>query len=106
MYYLGCISVSIGVFLICLILVLSFMGEIDTVTIIGGTISSIIINFVGALAIKMFSDTNKYSIEFHNKMAKTNSLLLSETLIARITDKELQEKTLADVAKAIVENDK
>ena len=73
----------------------------DVISILIGTISGILTNFVGAIFIKMYIETIKASLKFHNKLIDSNNNLFANVLITKIKNQDLQNATLAEVAKII-----
>jgi len=63
-----------------------------------GGIRAILSNFIGIIYIKMYSETIKSLTEFHNRLVLTHYLHFGNFLIGKITDQNLREKTLAEIA--------
>jgi hypothetical protein len=63
-----------------------------------GAGGSILANFVGAIYLRMFSETIKSLTEFHNRLVATHRLHFGNFLAAKINDTVLREKTLAGIA--------
>ena len=69
-----------------------------------GTISTLLANFIGAIYLKMYSETVKSLTEFHNRLVITHHLHFGNFLNAKISDQQLREKTLSELILKIVEN--
>ena len=69
-----------------------------------GIISTILVNFIGAVYLKMYSETISSLKEFHNKLVTTNHLHLSNYLTEKITNQELKDKTIQELALSILRN--
>ncbi|MFH6998770.1 hypothetical protein ACHRVZ_12610 [Flavobacterium sp. FlaQc-57] len=69
-----------------------------------GTLSTLLSNFIGAIYLKMYSETLKSLTEFHNRLVITHHLHFGNYLTSKITDKVLREKTLSDLTLKIAEN--
>lgn len=87
------ISVSIGFYL---------FEESDEVVLIVGNLSGLLIDFVGAVFIKMYTQNIKAAVKFHAKLANSNNLLLANSIANKIENNGLRENTLSDIAKSIV----
>lgn len=85
--------------------IILFFVEKDKLSIIIGPISGILTNFVGAIFIKMYTETVKSSLKFHNKLVNSSSKFFSNVLISKIKNQDLQDKTLSEVAKIISKGD-
>jgi hypothetical protein len=82
-------------------------GE-STKIIIGvvGAVGSILINYVGAVFLKMHSEILATLKEFQNKLVVTQELYLASVLAARIHDDSLRHETLKALSCAIAERDR
>lgn len=67
-----------------------------------GAISGILIDFVGAIFITMYTKSLEASVKFHSKLAGSNNLLLANSIATKISDEGLRELTLSEIAKNIV----
>jgi hypothetical protein len=63
-----------------------------------GAVGAVLSNFIAVIYLKMYSETIKSLTEFHNRLVLTHHLHFSNFLTAKITDKTLREKTLAEIA--------
>ncbi|MEL6718993.1 MAG: hypothetical protein AAFP82_09780 [Bacteroidota bacterium] len=69
-----------------------------------GTVSGILTNFIGAIFLKMYSETIKSLRTFHEKLVSTNHLHFSNFLISKIENKRLRENTLKEISILIANN--
>lgn len=76
--------------------------DIDKILLIVGNVSGIIVDFVGVVFIRMYTQNIKAAVKFHAKLADSNNLLLANSIAHKIENKELRENTLSDLAKEIV----
>ena len=97
---IGIIIIFFGIGIIIGSIILFFLQK-DKLQIIIGPISGILTNFVGAIFIKMYTETVKSSLKFHNKLVNSSSKFFSNVLISKIKNQDLQDKTLSEVAKII-----
>ena len=67
-----------------------------------GNISGIIVDFVGAVFIKMYTQNVEAAVRFHAKFAESNNLLLANSIANKIENEELREMTLSEIAKDII----
>ncbi|MCC0648909.1 TRADD-N-associated membrane domain-containing protein [Clostridioides sp. ZZV15-6598] len=106
-YVLGLITIFVGIFFILGTLTMCYLKPELTKNYaipIVGVLSGILSNFIGALFIKMYSETVKISTKFHNKLVYSNNLYFSNFLISKIKNENKREDTLCEVAKIIAEN--
>jgi len=107
-FYLGIIIIAVGMLLIIgvLIYTFAFAEDVNFIVTILGCISGVLINFLGAIFIHMYTQTVKASTEFHNKLAYTNQLMFANSLIAKIKDDEnLKNETIAEISKIIAQRE-
>lgn len=63
---------------------------------------AILINFVGAVFIRMYTHNVEAAVKFHAKFAESNNLLLANSIANKIEDEKLREETLSEIAKDII----
>jgi len=68
-----------------------------------GTLSTLLSNFIGAIYLKMYSETVKSLTEFHNRLVITHHLHFGNYLTSQISDVQLREKTLSEITLKIVD---
>jgi ribosomal protein L29 len=68
-----------------------------------GAIGGILANFVGAIALRMFSDSIRSLNELHNRLVSTHHLHFGNFLAAKIATPELRDKTIAHMAERVSE---
>jgi prepilin signal peptidase PulO-like enzyme (type II secretory pathway) len=69
-----------------------------------GCISGLLTDFVGIIFIRMYSSIVKTSVEFHNKLTYSNSLLLANLVTTRIVDCSVKDDTLKSIAQEIIKS--
>ena len=74
----------------------------DRILLIVGNISGVIVDFIGAVFIRMYTQNLNTAVKFHAKFAESNNLLLANSIANKIEDDKLREKTLSDISKGIV----
>ena len=103
---LGIVMILFGI----VIVGMSFGGYVylkeDRVVLVVGNVCGIIVDFVGAIFIKMYTKNIEASVSFHAKFAESNHLLLANSIANKIENEELRETTLSEIAKDIVISDK
>ncbi len=99
---LGIIMIFFGVIIIVASVVLYSSIEIDKIALLVGSISGIIVDFIGAIFIKMYTQNIEAAVKFHAKFADSNNLLLANSIANKIDNDDLREDTLAELAKGIV----
>jgi hypothetical protein len=66
-----------------------------------GAVGAILANFVAVIYLRMFSSTLRSIVDFHNRLVITHHVNFGNVLAARITDRALQDETLAGMAAAL-----
>lgn len=99
---LGIIMIIFGMFIVVVTLILYILLELDKVLLLVGSISGIIVDFVGAIFIKMYTENIKAAVKFHEKFAESNNLLLANSIANKIENEGLREKTLSEISKEII----
>ncbi|WP_459202079.1 TRADD-N-associated membrane domain-containing protein [Methanococcus sp. CF] len=96
---ISCIIVGFLI-MIGIILFAVFLPENQNKYLIGslGGLSSILSGYIGTIYMKMYSETIKSLNEFHNRLVYTHNLHFSNFFASKIENKELREKTIADIA--------
>ena len=74
----------------------------DKILLIVGNISGVIVDFIGAVFIRMYTQNLNAAVKFHAKFAESNNLLLANSIANKIENEELRERTLSDISKRIV----
>ena len=74
----------------------------DKILLIVGNISGVIVDFIGAVFIRMYTQNLNAAVKFHAKFAESNNLLLANSIANKIENEELREMTLSDISKGIV----
>lgn len=96
--------IGVGIIISGIVIIVSsiiIFNEKNVIQIVVGTISGILTNFVGTIFIKMYIETMKASLRFHNKLIDSNNNLFANVLITKIKNQDLQDSTLSEVAKII-----
>jgi len=71
-----------------------------------GVISGLLIDFIGAIFIRMYIETVKASTKFHNQLVYSNNNLFANVLVTKISDEKLRNETFAEMAKLISSTNK
>ncbi|MCL2531137.1 MAG: hypothetical protein FWE40_03140 [Oscillospiraceae bacterium] len=100
MFPIGVIAIVVGTIIIAVSLFVLRDG--DATPMIVGTISGVLVNFVGAVLIRMYTETVKSSIAFHRQLSKSNQAFFANMLTYKIEDKNLRDQTFAELAKLVV----
>lgn len=99
---LGIMMIIFGILIVVASLIMYIYTEADKVLLLVGNISGIIVDFVGAVFIKMYTQNVEAAVRFHAKFAESNNLLLANSIANKIENEELREKTLSEIAKDII----
>lgn len=101
---LGICLIFVGTLTVIISVIIYFMNQGDIALFLIGNISGILVDFVGALFVKMYNKNVEAAIMFHSKFVESNKLLLSNAIAHKIENEELREETLSVIAKKIVEH--
>ena len=99
---LGIMMIIFGILIVVASLIMYMYTDADKTLLLVGNISGIIVDFVGAVFIKMYTQNVEAAVRFHAKFAESNNLLLANSIVNKIENEELREKTLAEIAKDII----
>lgn len=99
---LGIVMIILGILIVVASLVLYVYLNSDKILLFVGNISGIIVDFVGAIFIKMYTKNVEAAVRFHAKFAESNNLLLANSIANKIENEELREATLSEISKQIV----
>jgi putative flippase GtrA len=103
---LFCLFLGFGVIAITLWIVRDVTNKNAQFAAILGGIAGILSNFIGAVYLKMHSETIKSLTEFHNRLVNTHYLHFGNFLLAKIEKVELREESLAKIAVNLSTNEK
>lgn len=98
---LGILLILFGLTIISISILLYLRIKDDLWLLLMGTVSGVLIDFVGAIFITMYTKSLEASVKFHSKLAGSNSLLLANSIATKISDEKLRESTLSEIAKNI-----
>ena len=99
---LGIMMIILGILIVVASIVIYIYKDSDKTLLLVGNISGIVVDFVGAVFIKMYTQNVKAAVRFHSKFADSNNLLLANSIANKIENEELREMTLAEIAKEII----
>lgn len=99
---LGIIMIIFGILLVAGTLYMYMSLNADKVLLFVGSLSGIIVDFIGAVFIKMYTKNIEAAVKFHAKFAESNNLLLANSIANKIEDANLRENTLAEISKNII----
>lgn len=99
---LGIMMIIFGIVIVVVSLVMYVYTDADKTLLTVGNISGILINFVGAVFIRMYTHNVEAAVKFHAKFAESNNLPLANSIANKIEDEKLREETLSEIAKDII----
>lgn len=99
---LGIVMIIAGILIVLISSVAYISLGSDKMLLIVGNISGIIVDFIGAVFIKMYTQNLEAAVKFHAKFAESNNLLLANSIANKIENVCLREQTLSDISKEIV----
>jgi hypothetical protein len=103
---LFCLFLGFGVIGITLWIIQDVNNKNVQIAAILGGIAGILSNFIGAVYLKMHSETIKSLTEFHNRLVNTHYLHFGNFLLAKIETEKLREESLAKMAVNLSTNEK
>ncbi|HEO2500463.1 TPA: hypothetical protein VAP67_001899 [Streptococcus agalactiae] len=106
-FSLGQMLIGFGSFLMFIVIGYSLVFEhVSNFVYIMSICSGVMINFIGAIFINMYSKILKSSSMNHYVMVENNQVYLGNLLASQIKDDELREETLSEVAKSLISKEK
>ena len=99
---LGIVMIIAGIVIVLISCTVYISSESDKMFLVVGNISGIIVDFIGAIFIKMYTHNLEAAVKFHARFAESNNLLLANSIANKIENTELREQTLSDISKEIV----
>lgn len=99
---LGILMIVFGILIVISSLYMYTFLETDKILLIIGSLSGIIVDFIGAIFIKMYTKNVEAAVKFHAKFAESNNLLLANSIANKIEDDKTREETLSEISKNIV----
>ena len=98
---LGIVMIIAGIVIVLVSCTVYISSESDKMFLIVGNISGIIVDFIGAIFIKMYTQNLEAAVKFHAKFAESNNLLLANSIANKIENADLREQTLSDISTGI-----
>ena len=99
---LGIIMILFGILIVIASLYMYTSFDSDKILLLVGSLSGIVIDFIGAIFIKMYTQNIEAAVKFHAKFAESNNLLLANSIANKIDDDKLREDTLSEMSKNII----
>ncbi|WP_310604178.1 TRADD-N-associated membrane domain-containing protein [Anaerosporobacter sp.] len=101
---LGIVIIFVGIGIIIGTLLFFKNADSKTLELAIGCISGMLVNFIGAMFIKIYVETVNSSTKFHEKLIYTNSMLFSNVLIAKVKDDSARDVAFTEIAKIITQH--
>ncbi|MDU6975885.1 MAG: hypothetical protein E6370_16485 [Clostridiales bacterium] len=99
---LGIIMIIFGILIVSASMYMYMNMDADKVLLFVGSSSGIIVDFIGAIFIKMYTKNIEAAVKFHAKFAESNNLLLANSIANKIEDDKKREDTLSEISKNII----
>lgn len=99
---LGIMMIIFGVLIVAASLYMYTSLDADKVLLLVGSLSGIVVDFIGAIFIKMYTKNIEAAVKFHSKFAEGNNLLLANSIANKIEDDKIREDTLSEISKNII----
>lgn len=99
---LGIMMIIFGILIVGVTLYMYTSFETDKILLIVGSLSGIVVDFLGAIFIKMYTKNIEAAVKFHAKFAESNNLLLANSIANKIEDGKIRENTLSEISKNII----
>ncbi|MDO4318812.1 MAG: hypothetical protein Q4C48_11520 [Lachnospiraceae bacterium] len=103
---LGIIMIIFGILIVAASLYMYTSFDSDKILLLVGSLSGIVVDFIGAIFIKMYNKNIEAAVKFHAKFAESNNLLLANSIANKIDDDKLREDTLSEISKSITSTNK
>lgn len=100
LYKIGILLIIIGIAIsISTILISIYVKTASNIIIVSSFITGILIDFIGAIFIIIYTKTIDSTIKFQSKLAENNRFLLANLISTHIINTDLKEATLSEIAK-------
>lgn len=99
---LGILMILLGILIVVVALYMYISLNADKVLLFVGSLSGIVVDFLGAIFIKMYTQNIEAAVKFHAKFAESNNLLLANSIANKIEDDKIREETLSAISKNII----
>lgn len=99
---LGIMMIIFGILIVTASLYMYTSLESDKVLLLVGSLSGIVVDFIGAIFIKMYTKNIEAAVKFHAKFAESNNLLLANSIANKIDNDKIRENTLSEMSKNII----
>lgn len=99
---LGIMMIIFGILIVVASLYMYTSSDSDKILLLVGSLSGIVVDFIGAIFIKMYTKNIEAAVKFHAKFAESNNLLLANSIANKIDDDKLREDTLSEISKNII----
>lgn len=106
LYGLGIIMILIGILIVVAVIYMYMMLGADKILLIVGSVSGILVDFIGAVFITMYTKNIEAAVKFHAKFAESNNLLLANSIANKIEDDKIRKNTLSEISKNIILSEK
>lgn len=99
---LGITMIVFGILIVVASLYIYTSFDSDKILLLVGSLSGIVVDFIGAIFIKMYTKNIEAAVKFHAKFAESNNLLLANSIANKIDDDKIREDTLSEISKNII----
>ena len=99
---LGIMMIIFGILIVVGSLYMYTTFDSDKVLLLVGRLNGLVVDFIGAIFIKMYTKNIEAAVKFHAKFAESNNLLLANSIANKIDDDKLREDTLSEISKNII----
>ena len=104
-FKLGIGTLLTGMVIIFLAIIMFEFSPVKyNISVLTGAIIGILVDFIGVIFIRMYTETIKASMQLQNRLVHNNDNLLANLLAEDIDDKYLRNQTLSEIAKTISAN--
>jgi len=97
---LGIFAMIFGTLIVGMTIYL-FKDNPNVIPTVAGCVSGLLIDFIGAVFIQMYTKTVKASTKFHDKLIGSNNNLFANVLVTKISDPKVKDEAFAEIAKII-----
>lgn len=103
---LGIALLIVGILFAFAILILTLDSNLDNIKIVSGFLTSILIDFIGAIFIGMYNKTVESTLTLCNVMNENRKANFSFYIISKISDDKAKNKAMSKLATSMFENNK
>ncbi len=106
LFVLGTVLLTIGILFIVAVLILTLSADIDSVEIVSGFLTGILIDFIGAVFIGMYNKTLESTLKLSKLINESRKANFSAYIASKVSDEKIRNEALSQIAVSIFYREK